>query len=171
LADLSSRTNSVAKNPKTYQRLPGAGTRGFHRVRLWQGPDHLLFVASSALGERYKRFYFADIQAIVMLKTAQWLGWMIALLAATAIFGLAGVEITDATGRIVMLSITGVFFLILLIHAAFGPTCRCTIRTAVQTEELPSLKRLRNADKVLARIRPLIESAQRQENRETQTPI
>jgi hypothetical protein len=41
------------------------------------------------------------------------------------------------------------------------------IRTAVQTEELPSLKRQRDADKVLARIRPLIESAQRQEVSET----
>ena len=47
----------------------------------------------------------------------------------------------------------------------------CTIRTAVQTEELPSLNRVRKADKVLARIRPLIESAQRHEVPETQTPL
>ena len=57
-------------------------------------------------------------------------------------------------------------------HVMLGTTCRCLIRTAVQTEELPSLRRVRNADKVLARIRPLIESAQRQEipEPETSTP-
>jgi hypothetical protein len=161
----------VAKKPKVYQRLPGVGARGFQRIRLWEGPDHLLFVASSALGERYKRFYFADIQAIVFRKTAAWLGWAIFLLAAVAIFGLAGVGISETAGRIVMFTITGALLIILAVHAARGPTCRCVIRTAVQIEELPSLKRVRNADKVLARIRPLIESAQRQEVSETQTPI
>ena len=160
----------MPKQPKVYQRLPGVGARGSHRIRLWQGPDHLLFVSSSLLGERYKRFYFADIQAIVIRKTAAWLGWIIALLVMTAIFGLAGVGISETAGRIVMFCIAGVFFLILAIHAALGPTCYCMIRTAVQTEELPSLKRVRNADKVVARIRPLIEIAQRQEIRETQTP-
>ena len=160
----------MAKKPRVYQRLPGVGSRGSQRVRLWQGPDHLLFVASSALGERYKRFYFADIQAIVIRKTAGWLGWAIVLLAATGISGLIAAEVSEADGRIVMLSIAGVFFLLLIVHAALGPTCRSVIRTAVQTEELPSLKRVRNTDKVLARIRPLIESAQRQEIPETQTP-
>jgi hypothetical protein len=161
----------VAKKPKVYQRLPGVGARGFHRIRLWQGPDHLLFVASSALGERYKRFYFADIQAIVIRKTAGWLGWAIFLLAIMAFCGLAAVGISDRTGSIAMFSVTGVLLIILAVHALLGPTCRCIIRTAVQTEELPSLKRVRNADKVLARIRPLFESAQRQEVSETQTPI
>jgi hypothetical protein len=161
----------VAKKPKIYQRLPGVGARGFQRVRLWQGPDHLLFVASSALGERYKRFYFADIQAILIRRTAAWLGWAIFLLAAAALFGLAGIRISEPAGRAVMFSFAGALFVVLVIHAALGPTCRCVVRTAVQTEELPSLKRERNADKVLARIRPLIESAQRQEVPENQNPI
>jgi hypothetical protein len=161
----------VAKTPKIYQKLPGVGTRGAHRVRLWQGSDHLLFVASSSLGERYKRFYYADIQAIMLRKTSRWMGWIITLLILTGLCGLGGVQISDADGRVTMFVIAGVFFVILAIHASLGPTCRCVIRTAVQTEELPSLKRQRDADKVLARIRPLIESAQRQEVSETQTPI
>jgi hypothetical protein len=161
----------MAKTPKIYQRLPGVGARGSQRIRLWQGPDHLLFVASSALGERYKRFYFADIQAIVIRKTSAWLAWMIVLLVMLSLLGAGAIAATDANGRAVLFVITGVFFILLAIHAALGPTCRCVIRTAVQTEELPSLKRVRNADKVLARIRPLIESAQRQEIAETQTPI
>jgi hypothetical protein len=161
----------VAKSPKIYQKLPGVGVRGANRVRLWLGPDHLLYVASSSFGERYKRFYYADIQAIVIRKTAAWMGWIITLLILTALCGLAGVEISDSAGRAVMLVIAGVFFVILAIHASLGPTTHCAIRTAVQTEELPSLNRVRRADKVLARIRPLIESAQRHEAPETQTPL
>ena len=122
------------------------------------------------LGERYKRFYFADIQAIVIRKTTAWTGWVIVFLAFAGLFGLVAVEISDPTGRAVMGAIAGVFLILLAVHAALGATCRCVLRTAVQTEELPSLKRVRNADKVLARIRPLIESAQRQEIPETQTP-
>lgn len=161
----------MAKEPKVYQRLPGVGARGLQRVRLWQGPDHLLFVASSALGERYKRFYFANIQAIVIRKTAGWLGWSIVLLVSSGLFGLGAFGNQPDPGRSVMVVLTGVFVLILIVHAALGPTCRCVIRTAVQTEELPSLKRLRDADKMLARIRPLIESAQHPAAAETQAPV
>lgn len=161
----------MAKKPKIYQRLPGAGARGLQRVRLWQGPDHLLFVASSALGERYKRFYFADIQAIVIRKTAGWLAWGIVLLVLSGLFGWGAIANQGNPEGTVTTTLTGVFVIILIVHAALGPTCRCVIRTAVQTEVLPSLKRVRDADKVLARIRPLIESAQRQEAAETQTPI
>jgi hypothetical protein len=161
----------VAKSPKIYQKLPGVGVRGANRVRLWQGPDHLLYVASTSYGERYKRFYYADIQAIVIRKTAGWMGWIITLLILTALCGLAAVEITDPGGRGTMFVIAAVFFIILAIHASLGPTSRCVIRTAVQTEEMPSLNRVRKAEKVLARIRPLIEAAQRHEVSEAQTPL
>ena len=160
----------MAKTPKTYQKLPGVGGRGLQRVRLWQGPDHILLVASSALGERYKRFYFADIQSIVIRKTAAWLAWMIVLLVLVGIFALCVFEISEPEGRGVVAGIGAVFLIILAIHAAFGPTCECRIRTAVQTEELASLKRVRTANKVLARIRPLIESAQQARPAETLTP-
>jgi hypothetical protein len=41
-----------------------------------------------------------------------------------------------------------------------GRTCRCFLRTAVQTEQLPPLDRVRRAQKVFARLRPLIAAAQ-----------
>ena len=54
------------------------------------------------------------------------------------------------------------FFLLalLLINLSRGRTCVCHIRTAVQTEELPSLRRLRTARKATALLKPLIEEAQ-----------
>jgi hypothetical protein len=127
-------------------------------------------VSSSPLNDRYKRFYFADIQAIVTRKRVSWLVWIFVLLAVAAIFGLSGFAMPEEGGRIAMFVIMGIFFVWLAIHAALGPTASCVIRTAVQAEELPSLQRIRNADKVLNRIRPLIENAQRQEVSETPSP-
>jgi hypothetical protein len=50
--------------------------------------------------------------------------------------------------------------LLLGVNVALGPTCVCEVRTAVQTRPLPSLRRVRRAVKVIARIRPLVEAAQ-----------
>jgi len=54
------------------------------------------------------------------------------------------------------------FALPLAINNALGPTTIGYLRTAVQTEELPSLSRLRRVRRVLARLRPLITQAQGQ---------
>jgi len=41
-----------------------------------------------------------------------------------------------------------------------GPTCACHLHTAVQTDKLPSLNRLRTVQEAMNRLRPLIEEAQ-----------
>ena len=66
----------------------------------------------------------------------------------------------EPAGKITLGIITGIFGFFLFLNLLRGPTCSCHLRTAVQHEELPSLRRVRNAEKVLARIRPLIEAAQ-----------
>ena len=52
------------------------------------------------------------------------------------------------------------FTQLLLINLALGPTCACHIRTAVQTERLSALNRVRTARKFIARVEPLIAAAQ-----------
>lgn len=150
----------MAAAPKIYSKLPGLGTGGMQRFRLWLGPDHLLQVASTAIGERYKRFYFADIQAFVVRRTAGYMGWSIAWIGIAALFGLMAAAVDLTPAKITFAGIAGAFLVVLLIHLAFGPTCECTVRTAVQTEHLVSLKRLRTARRVLTQLRPLIEAAQ-----------
>lgn len=150
----------MAAAPIIYRRLPGTGTGGMQRFRLWLGPDHLLQVASTAIGERYKRFYFADIQAFIVRRTAGYIGWSVAWSAATAFFGLIAAVVDGAPAQWTFACIAAVFLALLGIHLALGPTCECTVRTAVQTEPLTSLKRLRTATRVLAQVRPLIEAAQ-----------
>jgi hypothetical protein len=64
-------------------------------------------------------------------------------------------------GEIVFFAFLGFVFAVpLLINNLLGPSCVCHLRTAVQTEELSSLNRLRRARKLLNRIRPLIAAAQ-----------
>jgi len=142
-----------------YRRLSGTGTGAFEQIRLYQGPDHLLLVSSSGYNESYMRFYFRDIQAITVRTSIRgkiWNGvWIfLAFLAAIIALQVGGVAM------MVWSMIAGIFFILLAVHFSFGPTCICQIRTAVQTRALPSLNRLRRAQKVIARLRPIIERAQ-----------
>ena len=143
----------------SYHRLPGTGSSAFEQVKLYQGPDHLLLVASSGYNENYKRFYFRDIQAITLrasIRGKVWNGVWIFLTFLAAVIALQ----VSGVAMVVWSMIAGTFFILLAVHFGFGPTCICQIQTAVQTRPLPSLNRLRRAQKVIARLRPIIEGAQ-----------
>jgi hypothetical protein len=160
-----------------YQRLTRARARSsfavafMSRTSLWLGKDHLLFVDSSGYTETYKRFYFRDIQAITMQHTDRgriWsivLGMIFMLFLFVTLFTLpkgspAGWSGGELAGEIVLGGLMAVLVLFLLINFFLSPTCKTFLRTAVQTEELPSLCRVRQTRKVLGKIRPLIGAAQ-----------
>jgi hypothetical protein len=150
-----------------YKRLARARARSrfavavMSRTSLWLGADHLLFVESNGYSESYKRFYFRDIQAFTLQRTNTVENINIVLGVATFLFVFFGLVVaSNPIGRDVLLVIAGIFGLILLFHAIPGASCKCQIKTAVQTEELSALSRLRAARKVLDRIRPLIATAQ-----------
>jgi hypothetical protein len=155
-----------------YQRLTRARSRTtfISRSSLWLGKDHLLCVDSSGYTETYKRFYFRDIQAVILMaskRRAIW-NWVLGPLTAILLVLLLGsLPYTGSTGpnsnlgEIVFFAFLGFVFAVpLLINNLLGPSCVCHLRTAVQTEELSSLNRLRRARKLLNRIRPLIAAAQ-----------
>jgi len=127
------------------------------------GGDHLLAVDSNVYHERYQRYYFKDIQGIVILKTKRGrffngiVGFLLALAAALT---LQAWFASDSVW-VVFWAILGSFFLILLLgNMAFGPTCVCQVRMPISTNKLPSLHRLRLARKVRDRIREKIEQTQ-----------
>jgi hypothetical protein len=132
------------------------------RASLWLGPDHLLCIETNGYTESYKRFYFRDIQAITIRKTATRTAWSIIFAALAALFLFIGFSIQE-TAAIITFAVLALFlFLVpLLINLALGPTCASQIRTAVQTEDLP-IGRVRRARKIMERIRPLIAAAQGQ---------
>jgi hypothetical protein len=173
--------NMVTAN-KPYQRLPGTGYRYVvplwamflmffvigifvllfrgRRVQLWQGEEHLLLVEWDGTREYYKRFGYGDIQAFIVRKTSEGMILNVVLLAVIILISFWGISISDTIGRAVLLSIAGIFALVLLANFLSGPTCKCWVQTAVQVEDLTSLSRLPRARKVLTRLRPLITHVQ-----------
>lgn len=154
-----------------YARLPdgGLGTFGFlvTSSRLWLARDHLLQVKLAASStETYQRFYFRDIQTLVLVKTGTWriLNWVLGLIAAGILLLAALAKFYE--GGLALLIAGGLFAVIFLINLLSGPTCMVHLKTAVRQEELPSLRRQRRARKVLARLQPLIEEAQGAASRE-----
>ncbi|MGA3283774.1 MAG: hypothetical protein ABSD57_04865 [Verrucomicrobiota bacterium] len=155
-----------------YQRLTRARSRSefavafMSRTSLWLGKDHLLCVDSSGYTETYKRFYFRDIQAVILMATRRRAIWNWVLGAPTTIFlmlllgTLAGRSNSNTVAITIYAVCASVFALPLVINNFLGPSCICHLRTAVQAEELPSLNRVHRAHKVLNRIRPFIVAAQ-----------
>ena len=52
-----------------YRRLPGRGRTPLGSHSLWIGEDHLLLVELRGFTETYRRFYFRDVQAIILRRT------------------------------------------------------------------------------------------------------
>jgi len=165
---------------KEYQRLTRARLRraGFFtavatRSSLWLGKDHLLGIDSNGYGEDYKRFYFRDIQAVTIRKTNRrrlW-NWILAIpLAVCSMFLIVGlvdvsrrqIQTDDYWGFLGWGIPFGIVLGLMLTNTLRGPGGVCHLHTAVQTEQLPSLNRVRRARKVLDRLRPLIAAAQGQ---------
>lgn len=153
--------------PPAYQRLPGK-KKGFimGRRTLWRGRDHLLQIKARWGAEDYKRYYFNDIQAIITRKTA---AGKIQNIVAGSLAGLFGIfSATSASGWFPLNTIIAVvMLLILLINIFKGPTCATHLLTAVQTEKLHSLNRLKSALAVMNQLKPIIERYQGRIHRDT----
>ncbi len=143
-----------------YTRLPGARRNPFRKDTLWRGPDHLLSVRSYRFSEEYRRYYFKDIQAILVRQTSN----------ATALSRSLGMLTMAGLGAILIVRRETLWLavpaaLLLLGFAILrlrGPKCVCHVVTAVSMDRLPSLYRLKAARKAIAILQPLIEEAQRE---------
>lgn len=153
--------------PPTYRRLPGK-KKGFimGQHTLWRGRDHLLQIYARWGTEDYKRYYFNDIQAIITRKTD--IG-KIQNFVTGALGGLFGLFAATATsGWVTFNAIIAIVILcILIINVIKGPTCETHLLTAVQTEKLHSLNRIKTAQAVMNQLKPIIERFQGQLSPET----
>lgn len=148
----------MARKPRTYRKLAGSGFSLALRHSLWQGPDHLLWVESAIFQEQYRRFYFQDIEAVVLQRTGRrtvWtlvLGGFFFLFAAIALFS-DGIPYFSIFMAATLAILTAVQWL-------KGPGCRLYLQTAVQRYRLSNLVRMRKALKVMDRIRASAEAVQ-----------
>ena len=145
-----------------YQRLTRTRARSMFAIAfvsrgsLWLAADHLLYVESTGYTENYKRFYFRDIQSFTLQKTGEGTAINFVLSILFFLFAL-GAILTQGFGLLIP---AGFFGVLLLVNLQLGATCRCYLRTAVQMEQLTSLGRVRKAQKIFARLHPLITTAQ-----------
>ncbi len=130
------------------------------RTKLYLGADHLLLIEQFILVERYRRFYFRDIQAITTTRSARWivLGVLWGFLALlTALLFMVHHPVTLIFGTL----FTALFGLAFLHNLLSGPTCIVRIQTAVQTHRFPPLERMRDFSSGMELIVPMIQKAQR----------
>jgi len=144
-----------------YTRLPGTRRGVLLSASLWMGSDHFLLVRNTRFAETYKRFFYRDVQAILVRQSPRFsvpAYWFIAcvLFALTAIFEqfLPGwhhsyISLLALAGLLVWLLVESLFL-----------SCTCHVKTAVSSEELTSLFRIRSARQALDLLSTRIEDAQ-----------
>lgn len=151
-----------------YRRLPGRRWVSMSgQTSLWIGSDHVLAVQSTGFTESYRRFYLRDIAAIAVQRNNRWMIWNIVLGAIVGFLGLLAVAILGGGDPgdegfayfllVVFVAPSGFGLVVNLVR---GRTCTVRIQTAVQSAEIPSVGRMRAAEKLLAQLTPLIQLAQ-----------
>jgi hypothetical protein len=129
------------------------------RTKLYLGTDHLLLIEQFILVERYKRFYFRDIQAITHSNSSRWVVFSViwgvcALVSALILFFHHPVAL--AIGSIFTLLFGFAFFQTI----AQGPTCIVRLQTGAQSYRIAPLERVRIFRKGMETIEPRIRNAQ-----------
>jgi len=149
---------------KPYRRIRGsrgASLASYHS--LWAGDDHLLSVTNTYGNESYKKYYFAEIQALVSHRTSGWTAANITLGALAAFFLLPAIVLywNGTTDTAIALTVfAGILLIIFFINLLAGPTAKLCIQTATSYDRLAGVARQRKARKVIAQIAPLVHQAQ-----------
>ena len=137
-----------------YKKLSGSGRRFdgarfiggvSKRTRLYLGPDHLLAVETAGFTEDYKRFYYRDIQALIVKETPRRSVWGLVLGILTVLELVGAVAIGAAAAYVVFGSLVFITLTLFVVNQVMGPTCDTFLKTAVQVEPLPSLYRVKSA--------------------------
>ncbi len=147
-------------------RLPGRASSwnewiGFSSS-LWLGEEWLLLVDSHLLRDEYRRFYFRDIQALQMRRTARGLIYNLGLGALAGFSALIAALASSGNrgGRLFWAVVAVGAFIALVVNLLRGPTCRCVLQTATSRLPLRSLSRVKAAQRAFARLRERIAAAQ-----------
>jgi hypothetical protein len=146
-----------------YRRLPGRSGL-FIRNALWMQPDHVLRVRRYPFSEEYRRYYFTDIQSIVLTElpsTGAYYGYAIAA-ALVLIAGALASALHYVLAVLCVLMALPVFLISLRRR-----NCAFFLKTLVSTEELPSLRRINAAHRSVAMLKAEIQRVQGELSPET----
>lgn len=157
-------TNASDKKPKVeYRRLPGKKKAFFRKNTLWMGDDHVLAVESCYFSERYNRLYFKDFQAITIRQTNSFKTRNV-VISALAGLSVPALVASAAGDHRVLVVFSGMVLLTLLValvmNLARGATCTCRVKMPLAVHNLPSVCRLKYAERILAEIIPSVQKFQ-----------
>ena len=144
-----------------YVKVPGARRGVLNSASLWMGEDHCLLVRNSRFSEVYKRFYYKDIQAILIRRGPRFFVppyWFMGVVLSGILSISFAVSKRQLAFRFSFTCLAGLLVW-LLIESVFR-SCTTHVKTAVSLEELTALSRTRHALRALEILRPKIESAQ-----------
>lgn len=150
-----------------YQPIGSVGTRSGGldmlsplRIRLYLGPDHLLLVEKGLIREHYRRLYYRDLQALVWKKTRSYWWQHLVLLGATIPLALLAVAARDSGADSILWGLAVLLLLLNLALLRHGPSCKVFLKTPAQMVELSPIKRVGELNRLLARLRPLVQAHQ-----------
>jgi hypothetical protein len=166
MAEISQQQNGRHEARPSIQTLYTRLTRSPPQIgtykSLWLAEDHFMQVESSGYSESYQRFQFTDVQAFFIQPSNRRLYWNLFWSLCTIVVLLPFLfEVAKTGWPIVWLALLVVCIVFLFWNCLLGPTCRVYLVTKVQTVHLGGVARRRKANRVLGRIQPLIEEAQK----------
>src|SRR5450432_2313403 len=152
----------------TYRRLPGRtawfrfGGSGSPVCSLWLGPDHLLKIERSASRETYKRFFYRDIHSIFVEQSSRLnsLAGFNVLILFLLLMLIVTLSLMNLGGTVFFGILALPFAIGIVVNLALGSTCDGMLVTAVGTERLSSLCRLKKAVQAVQQISSEVDLAQ-----------
>ncbi|MFT5121599.1 MAG: hypothetical protein ACI9TH_002978 [Kiritimatiellia bacterium] len=145
-----------------YTRIPGKSSVLISTFTLHRAEDHLLYVEQPWFYQKYTRFYFRDIQSIVISESTAYVGLNIflggALTLAIVLTLLLFSTFPPASYFFAVMAIT--FLVLFVINLIKGPTCKFAIQTRVNRTRINSLSRKKTAHRALRIIEEQIRAYQ-----------
>lgn len=145
-----------------YTYIRGSKSKGFmgSHGSLWWGDDHLLLVQNMVYNQNYRRFFFKDIQALLITPNSWQLWWGLSWGSIMLLFASLAFIWRSTEGAFWPLAILALLFLVVfLTNLIQGPFCTTHIQTRVQTCKLPMV-RIKRARKIFQEIGSRIEQEQ-----------
>lgn len=122
---------------------------------VYAGSDHVIMVGRKGATEQYRRYYYRDIQAVIIVRTRDHIIQGLVGIALLIMFLLPVTFGYPAVG--IPLAIAGAA----LIAIEFArPSCECFIQTQTFSQRLWTIKRVSHARKFIADLEPLVTAAQ-----------
>jgi hypothetical protein len=141
----------MAPRKAGYRRIPDGHLLAQNRS-IYAGPDHLLMVARDGSTEQYRRYYYRDIQGILIHQTRMRILYIVLALGAMLFM----IPLWLAFPLLALLLV----LLIIAWNIYLGPTCDCYLQTATFVQRLWTVNRVRRASRVVQRLGDLVGPAQ-----------